>query len=188
MRFRMFGLVAVFVAATFGNLAHADITPDLTSVTSSGGNFLFNYSISEDGNEQLLGGTSYFTIYDVVGYDTTVVAPAGWTFTAQLVGVTPSTQNVTDDPSLWNITFDYTGATVLPGPASFSGFEIGSADSGVNAGGVFAYQTSKISGGIDQGQGPIGVPSVAAPDASGLSLLGACGLFLLGAIKRKFAS
>jgi hypothetical protein len=181
-----FALIALSIFA-FASFASADITPALTNVTPSGGNFSWNYSIAVDANEQLNSGSSFFTIYDVVGL-VSAAAPAGWTDSIQLIGITPSTQAPPDSGSLENVTFSYVGGVTILGPVTIPGpFSIVSTSDSENAGGVFAYQAGKQSGGNDQGQGPLTIPGN-VPEGSELSMLGISGIAMLGAMKRKFVS
>jgi hypothetical protein len=181
-----FALITLSIFA-FASFASADITPALDNVTPSGGNFSWNYTVDVDGNEQLISGSSFFTIYDVVGL-VSATAPANWTESTQLLGITPSTQNPPDDPTLENVTFYYMGGITLVGPQTNLGpFNIVSSSDSENAGGVFAYQAGKQSGGNDQGQGPLTIPGN-VPEGSELSMLGISGIAMLGAMKRKFVS
>jgi hypothetical protein len=187
MRLRRISSVLIVLSIfAFASFASADITPALASVTPSGSNFSWNYTAAVDSNEDVISGSSYFTIYDIAGFVSTT-APAGWSFTTQLVGVTPSSQLLTDDPTLINVTFDYTGGGSILGPQFALGpFTIISSTNSANLGGVFSYQAGKKTGGTDQGQGPLSVPSV--PEGSELSMLGISGIAMLSAMKRKFVS
>jgi len=106
--------------------ARADIIPSLTTPADvtpvGGGNFSWNYSSTVTQDERVQTG-DYFTIYDFSGY----VAggntqPAGWTFSAALIGVTPSRVSPMDDPTLFNLTWTYTGTTTLDGPQALGVF------------------------------------------------------------------
>src|ERR1700684_1435576 len=97
-------LSLVFAGLVTVGLANAAITTALVDVTGSGP-YTWNYEISVDGLENLVAGTSYFTIYDFAGYvGGTISAPTGWTDSVQFLGITPSMQNPTDSPTLENLT------------------------------------------------------------------------------------
>jgi hypothetical protein len=188
---RLRRISSAFIALVFvfalTSLASADITPALGSVTpSGGGNFSWNYSIAVDSNEQLIAGSSYFTIYDPAGL-ISASAPAGWTVSTALIGQTPPFNNPPDDPGLLNVTFSYTTGPTITGPQpSIGTFSVISSSNTANPGGFFSYQAGKISGGNDGGNGPLSVPAV--PEGSELGMFGITALGMLGAIKRKFVS
>jgi len=54
----------------------------------------------------------FFTIYDFQGYTGSHAEPAGWTLTAQNVGVTPTGLLVPDAPTIVNLTWTYSGPTI----------------------------------------------------------------------------
>ncbi|HSK74172.1 MAG TPA: carboxypeptidase-like regulatory domain-containing protein [Pyrinomonadaceae bacterium] len=86
---------------------------------------------------------TFFTIYDIPNL-VSVTAPAPWTFTTQLVGITPSTvqgQNF-DSPNLVNVSFFYDGP-IVPGPAVFPGFSIVTTCGGILGSGSFSSQSTK---------------------------------------------
>ena|SRR5579862_627391 len=184
-------LTIIFAGLVTVGLANAAITPALVNVTGSGP-FTWNYEISVDSLEELVAGTSYFTLYDFSGLASTpvITAPTGWTDSVQLLGITPSMQNPTDSASIENITFTYEGTTPLIGPTTsdITGFGVQSSlgsSSGVN--GTFTYQATKQNSGgsLDQGIGSIETPaSTPEPVTTGL-----IGLALVGmaVARRKFA-
>lgn len=65
-------------------------------------------------DEQNANTGDFFTIYDFSSVEPFALsAPVGWTFSAQLVGVTASQTNPTDDVSLYNLTWTYSGPTII---------------------------------------------------------------------------
>lgn len=183
--------------------ANADIVPFLSSgPIVDGSNFDFNYTANLSGDERLdpvatngvtCPGASgalvqcnpagtFFTIYDIPDFVSASTSSSGWNATAQLVGITPSLLNPSDNPALTNVTFTYTGAVVI-GPVSFTGFTIVSADDGTNTG-VFTAQATKNvgpdTGLTDQSLGPVTIPGgVPVPEpgsmALAISAFGFCG-------------
>jgi len=188
---------------TFGSLAHASLIPTLGSITASGNPtdpFLWNYSVALSGDEQLnpadtssaaTPGT-FFTLYDVSSTAPVLVgAPVGWTGSEQLVGTTPSGISPTDNSSLWNVTYTYSGPVVAPGTlTNFSGFTMDFATSAM-ALGQFAYQATELNttitnGTTDNGKGFSIVPAVATPEPTSFWWLG-LGIVSVAWTRRKFA-
>ncbi len=176
--------IVVFAALACSGLAMASITPALNGgapTEVSPGIYDWNYNIAVNANETLdpsattnttcFGGTpcafgTFFTLYDIPGIISSGVngptAPSGWGSAINLTGITPSGQILFDDPTIQNITFYYTGVTVN-GPTVISGFTYDSIY-GATTTGVFSYQDSKITTlTLDQGQGPILIPSTTTP-------------------------
>lgn len=95
--------------------ARADLIPTFTGVSSSQDqqNTVWSYKIDITAEQNANTG-DFFTIYDfssIVPIATT--QPAGWTFSAQLVGITAAQTNPTDNPSLYNLTWTYSGPTIV---------------------------------------------------------------------------
>ena len=106
-------LIASGVLGLFAATANADIIPTLSSVTPSGSAFTWNYTATVTTDQMVVTG-NYFTIYDFSSISPiTATAPAGWTYTTALVGVTPSDVAPVDSASLFNVTFTYTGTTIV---------------------------------------------------------------------------
>jgi hypothetical protein len=111
------GLIAFATMMT----ARADIIPTLFSVSPAGSNFTWDYTAIVTSNQTVNAG-DYFTIYDFGGYVAgSALAPAGWTVSVQLLGITPSDVLPSDDPSLFNLTWTYNGTTPIAGDASIPG-------------------------------------------------------------------
>jgi hypothetical protein len=169
---------AAALAIAASGIANASITVALNTEAAG----VWTYGISVDSLESL-NSTSYFTIYDFVGYESgSIFAPAGWTDSAQLVGKTPSTTSVPDSGSLVNLTFYYVGPpTTLPGGSVVNGFGADSAAPSQVLG-WFSYQAIKTSlNTADQGDGNLEVP-LGTPEPMTMSLLGG-GLALLGMLR-----
>ncbi len=97
--------------------------------------------------------------------------------------------NPTDNASIYNLVFTYTGAA-KSGPLAIDGFSAVSTDGGTNPLGNFSYQAEKTADPLapDQGLGPINVPTPAstAPEPGSLALIGG-GLIVFALVgRRKF--
>ena len=179
-------LTIIFAGLVSVGFANADITPQLVNVTGSGP-FTWNYEISVDSLEELVAG-NYFTIYDVGGTIGTVTAPTGWTDSVQLTGITPGTQNPSDNPAIDNITFTYDGTSPQGPTPALTGFNfVDSLGSVSETGGTFTYSATKTSSPTvpDQGTGSIEVPT-ATPEPVTTGLIGLA-LVGMAVARRKFA-
>jgi hypothetical protein len=173
----LLGLVAIGASIL---TARGDIIPTLSSTAPAVGGFTWNYSANVTVDETINNG-DFFTIYDfgnfLAGSNT---QPAGWTFSSSLIGTTPSLVKPTDNHSILNLTWTYTGTTPIIGSAPLGIFAIvaktnqlrtsdfaaeGTRNSGPNAG-------SKVDN--------IGNISVPVPEMSALlPILSVCGAGLL---------
>src|SRR5437879_13006650 len=111
----LLGLVAIGASIL---TARGDIIPTLSSTAPAVGGFTWNYSANVTVDETINTG-DFFTIYDfgtiAPGSNT---QPTGWTFSQALVGPTPSLVTPTDNASILNLTWTYTGAAPINGSAA----------------------------------------------------------------------
>ena len=169
------GLVAF---AAGGLIAYGDIIPTLSSVTGSSPNFNWNYTANVTVDETVNHG-DFFTIYDFSSImPTTTTQPAGWTFSTALVGPTPSLVNPTDNPSMWNLTWTYTGTTAIPGAAALGTFSAVTSTDQLKTG-QFTALASRSGAPADTKIQNIGNVSVPVPESTSLlPLIGVCGAAL----------
>jgi len=99
--------------------ARAGLLPTLTlnpPMSDGMGNFIYNYNVQLPSHFQVKSGDS-FTIYDFQGYvDGSATVPfAGWsaTVTTDTPPVGLSHSDVTDDPTVPDIRYTYTGPTIV---------------------------------------------------------------------------
>ena len=156
-------------------IARGDIIPTLSSVTGSSPNFTWNYSADVTVDESVNHG-DFFTIYDFSSImPTTHSEPIGWTFSTALVGPTPGLVNPTDNPSLWNLTWTYTGSTAIPGAAMLGTFSAVTSTDQLKMG-QFTAQATRSSG-PDAGTkiSNVGAVDVPVPESTSLlPLIGVC--------------
>lgn len=142
-------LTAATAAAAFGGSAapvSAGLLPVSVSVTPESGKFRWTYAIVLPTDSQLQSG-NYFTIYDFKGFNAgSVVAPTGWSFTTDKVGPTPVLVTPTDDPTVPNLSFKYTGPTIDAGQTGLGNFWAVS-DFGLKTDSFFTAQTNRTSDG-----------------------------------------
>ncbi len=218
--------VAAFAGfLTFAGIGNASIIPalDAGSPVADGPNWAFNYTANLQEDERLDpmatdGATcpstgapvqcnptgTFFTLYDVGSPSTFITAssPAGWGWSDQVTGITPSNVNATpfDSASLVNVTFFYTGPVESAGGVvvPITGFQIVTTIDGVNTNGWYSGQATKDtgtdSGLTDQFDGHVPVPLAPSgplggvPEPGTFLMLGT-GLLLVGfAWRRKVQS
>ena len=175
-----------FAAAILALAARADIIPSITTSTDitpvGGGDFSWNYSATLTQDENVVRH-DFFTIYDFAGYvPGGNTQPAGWTFSAALIGKTPGKVNPIDNPHLFNLTWTYTGPTQI-GPQSLGIFSAVS-NTNLSRSGEFAAEATKNSGDhagtkIDN----IGNIAVPIPEMSALlPMIGVVGFGTIGLV------
>ena len=121
---RMFAAAAA--ALVVSGTASAGIIPISVTVTPEAGNFRWTYAIQLPTDMKLQAG-DYFTIYDFGGYvaGSQFASPAAdtgdWTMTTDSVPV-PIGLSPNDDAAVPNLTFKYTGPSVLVGGLGLGNF------------------------------------------------------------------
>ena len=175
-------LLGIVAAEAFLCVARGDIIPSITTatdVTAIGGDFAWNYTVTLTQDENALT-TDFFTIYDFGGFVPGQNSqPTGWTFTASLLGTTPTNVTPTDDPTLWNLTWTYTGDT-LNGPQTLGLFTAVS-DTNLAQTGQFASQATRAVGDL-AGTKIDNIGNVAVPVPEMSALLPMIALCTLGAV------
>jgi hypothetical protein len=164
-KIRILGLAA-FSAMTIA--AYADVIPTLSSITGSGGDFTWNYSANVTVDQRVEHG-DFFTIYDFGNFvPGSNVQPAGWAFSSQLVGITPSLVLPHDDPNILNLTWTYIGQTPIIGPAALGIFSVDTNTNQLHMS-DFAAQATR-NGGPNDGTkiSNVGDVSVPVPEMSAL--------------------
>ncbi|GGE10157.1 hypothetical protein GCM10011529_15650 [Polymorphobacter glacialis] len=105
----LIGIAALASAAT----AQASIIPTLIGAPVAVGNGSFRYTYDATlASDQALVTGSYFTLYDLVGFQGFGNLASGFTGTSQLLGLTPGNVLPDDDASILNVSFVYSGPTV----------------------------------------------------------------------------
>jgi hypothetical protein len=190
--------IARMFAAVLGismvSQAQAGLLPTSVTVIPDSGNFRWTYAIVLPTDMKLQSG-NYFTIYDFGGYiPGGESAPPGWVFSASLVGPTPAFLNPNDNPSLWNLTWTYTGSEIPTGQIGLGNFWAISSIGEPGVSSSFTAETNRTSdGAIDRNITVTTVPMSqetpppAVPEP-GTLLLAGLGLPMIGfarAIRRK---
>lgn len=192
--------VLATAAVLVGNVVRADIIPVFNATAAIVGGTQFSYNVVIPSGSKVKTG-DYFTIYDFHGYIAgSAFAPVDWTISEQLTGITPSGIDPSafsgDDPTVINLTFEYTGAPDLVGEINPVGgvgaFGADSTFSLTNDFGTYAANSHKHNPGKpdddtnQQNAGFVVTPN-AIPEASTLMIL-LPGLVPLGVMLRKRAS
>lgn len=153
---------------TISVAARADIIPTLSSVTGSSPNFTWNYSANVTVDETINTG-DFFTIYDfgsiAPGSNT---QPTGWTFSQALVGPTAALTSPTDNPSILNLTWTYTGTTPIVGSAALGIFSVITSTDQLKVGQFTAEATRNSGPNAGTKVDNIGSVSVPVPEPSAL--------------------
>lgn len=168
----MLGCVSTSAMASFVpsfSSASFAVAPNLTTV-----NYTLSFSTSGSSSETLTSG-DFVTIYDVgpVGGFTT---PAGISASSTLVGLTPAGITPTDFATVGNVTFTYTGATLLTDATFNVSYQIVGDFSGGTRSGQFGSTETLPLGRSSQ----IGPVAVATPEPGSFAAALALGGLLLG--------
>lgn len=166
--------------------AHANLIPTLSSKVLESGNYRYSYNLnfgSNGGIEALTAG-SFFTLYDIDGLiPASIMQPANWTSSSALLGQNPAFTSPTDNPTILNVTWTYSGPTVTAN-TQFSGFSFLSAYNTTRRG-VSAGEDTNVSFNVPASNvfTSVLVPTSAVPEPafvamSSLLALGGGGLLL----------
>ena len=112
--------------------------------------------------------------------------PAGWTFSQALVGPTAALTSPTDNPSILNLTWTYSGATAISGSAALGIFSVVTSTDQLKTG-QFTAQATR-SGGPDAGTkvSNIGQVSVPVPESTALlPIIGICAAAVFSTMLRR---
>ena len=107
------------------SVAGASIIPVYQTAVPDGNDYRWTYTVSASNSVRVQSG-DYFTIYDFGGLDGNPQMPAGWAYSTADTGPVPFLLAPTDDPTIANITFTYTGTTPIAGPADIGDFSVDS--------------------------------------------------------------
>ena len=156
-------------------IARGDIIPTLSSVTGSSPNFTWNYSANVTVDETVNHG-DFFTIYDfgsiAPGSNT---QPTGWTFSQALVGPTAALTSPTDNPSILNLTWTYSGSSPIVGSAALGIFSVITSTDQLKDGQFTAQATRNSGPNAGTKVSNIGTVNVPVPESSSLlPIIGVC--------------
>jgi len=170
-----FSLLALLIATA---PVDAGLLPVQVSVLPDGGNSRWTYAIVLPTDSQLQSG-DYFTIYDFGGLIAgSTTAPTGWSVSIANLGTTPDLLNPTDNGSIPNLTFTYSGATINTGQTGLGNFWADSAFSS-STDSYFTARTHRTSDGRPDSNitetvvpVPTAPPSLPEPTTLALAILG----------------
>ncbi len=127
------------------NQIQAGLMPVGSTVTASGSNSTYSYSLGLTSNSVVVAG-DYFTIYDFAGLvPNSNTQPTGFTFSSSLVGPTPAGTTPVDSPAISNITWTFNGLGSPVGPTTLGNFAVQS-QFGMTTTGSFASLSHILAG------------------------------------------
>jgi hypothetical protein len=135
-----FLLALGFLAGFQPSTARADILITVFNVTKSGSDYTYTYNVFLNPGYQLVSPSTstahgqttdnLFTVYDIPGFVSAAIVPSppapapalsatGFSPPAtQLIGITPKNTSPPDNPTIENVTFEYTNSTPTLNPPS----------------------------------------------------------------------
>ena len=159
-------VLVLAVVTAFSLAARADIIPTLSSVTGSSPTFRWNYSANVTVDETINTG-DFFTIYDFGAISpSSNMQPTGWTFSQALLGPTAPLTSPTDNPSILNLTWTYTGSTPIVGSAALGTFSVVTSTDQLKVGQFTAEATRNSGPNAGTKVSNIGSVSVPVPEPS----------------------
>lgn len=208
---KKFVVGAVFLSAScvFADIIPTFLTPGNPSASViNPGAYTYTYTVSLGAGETVVSGpvpvnptdtglnvppssATYFTVYDFSGYVAgSARQPTGWTPMVQNTGISPNgfgSPAVTDNPTIANITWYYTGSTPIVGPTPLGIFTADSMFNLTKPVSFTSYSTKsagEFAGTEVANQGTTTGPVGSVPEPGTYAMLGG-GLIAIGALRRK---
>jgi hypothetical protein len=152
--------------------AHAQIVPNLASVTpAGGGDFLYDYHVELDDNTTIVSG-SFFTIYDFYGLASELTPPTGWSVSSSGTGATPGSVNPPDSGSVPNVTWIYSGQSIS-GDVILGEFDLLTTQGQFNNNAGFYSYSSLQTNNAETLSGASTVSTPLAPEPAAVGIVGA---------------
>jgi hypothetical protein len=148
-------------ALSLASIGSAAILPTYVSTTTDGSDYRWSYSVSIGSGVRVQSG-DYFTIYDFGGLDGGADMPANWAYSTADTGPVPYLLSPTDDPTIPNVTFEYTGSTSIIGPDTIGTFSVDSTGNLPTSTTWASYSTRN--GGLQDGTFASDLGSTIAPE------------------------